>query len=170
MSRQKEALIRSLRSSGYLRTEAVAGAFRKVPRECFVPEGMVDDAYKDRPLSIGFGQTISAPHMVAIMTELLDVKEDSRILEVGCGSGYQAAILAEIAGKHAPYDRIIVTAGSPKIPEKLVSQLAEGGVMLVPAGGRYFQDLIMVRRRDGGISTEDHGGCMFVPLIGADGW
>lgn len=211
LEKAKRSLIQSLRSSGYLRTPSVVDAFMKVPRECFVPEEQRGFAYDDRPLPIGFGQTISAPHMVAIMTELLDVREDSKVLEVGCGSGYQAAVLAELAkrgfvysvervpelvemarrnlGKcgygnvevvlgdgtlgyteEAPYDRIIVTAGAPRVPARLVEQLGEGGIMLVPAGQRYVQDLIMVRKAGGRIVTEDHGGCVFVPLIGEDGW
>jgi protein-L-isoaspartate(D-aspartate) O-methyltransferase len=157
------------------------------------------------------GQTISAPHMVAIMTELLDVKTDSKILEIGAGSGYQAAVLGEIAKKggiytverikrlaefaeknlkdcgyknvfvivgdgtlgyeeKAPYDRIIVTAGAPKIPGALIDQLADKGKMAIPVGGRFQQELIMVEKDKRGIIKKNCGGCIFVPLIGKDGY
>jgi protein-L-isoaspartate(D-aspartate) O-methyltransferase len=211
LEKARRILIQDLSSRGYLRTQSVIDAFMKVPREFFVPDKEVASAYDDRPLPIGLGQTISAPHMVAIMTELLDVEAGSKILEVGCGSGYQAAILAEMVengfvysveripelvemakrnlGKcgyrnvevllgdgtlgypeKAPYDRIIVTAAAPRVPMKLVEQLGEGGIMLVPAGQRYSQDLIMVRKESGKVVIENHGGCVFVPLIGEDGW
>jgi len=207
----RTTLINRLVRDGYLRSKTVVDAMLAVPREVFVPEAEAALAYDDHPLPIGFGQTISAPHMVAIMTELLDAKEDSRILEIGSGSGYQAAVLSRIASKgfvytveripelariaednlgrfgagnvkvivadgtvgyqaEAPYDRIIVTAASPRIPSGLVGQLAEGGLMLVPVGGRWYQDLMMVRRKRGEAVVEGHGGCVFVPLVGKDGW
>ncbi|MCE4613024.1 MAG: protein-L-isoaspartate(D-aspartate) O-methyltransferase [Desulfurococcales archaeon] len=96
MSAEKERLIRLLKEAGFLRSESVERAFRLVPREEFVPEDLRSLAYADRPLPIGFGQTISAPSIVVYMTELLDASRGMKVLEVGTGSGYQAAVLAEI--------------------------------------------------------------------------
>lgn len=96
---KKEAVIQSLISQGYLKTEKIIKAFREVPREDFVPENYKNYAYVDEPMPIGQGQTISAMHMVAIMTELLEPKKTDKILEVGCGSGYQAAILSRLVKK-----------------------------------------------------------------------
>lgn len=213
MNRESERrrLIKKLKSEGYLSNERVIEAMLKVPREEFLIEYQKPYAYADRPLSIGEGQTISAPHMVAIMTEHLDVDEDHKILEIGAGSGYQAAILAEIANKgkiytveripelakkaeddlkrigyknieiiiadgtkgykkEAPYDRIIVTAGAPRIPESLPKQLKDPGKLLIPVGGKMFQELKLVEKKGGKFSTKNLGGCVFVPLIGEEGW
>ncbi|HHQ45133.1 MAG TPA: protein-L-isoaspartate(D-aspartate) O-methyltransferase [Candidatus Altiarchaeales archaeon] len=194
-----------------MHTPKVVEAFRKVERHLFIPQNLHAEAYADHPLPIGCGQNISAPHMVAIMTELLEVEEHSNVLEVGCGSGYQAAILSEICGKggvvsveyvpqlaerageklrnlgysnvkvvwgdgtlgypeKAPYDRIIVTAAAPKIPKPLVKQLSEGGRMLIPVGGRQIQTLVEVSRIDGKILEKNHMDCVFVPLVGEEGW
>ncbi len=97
----KEHLLNGLMKEGYLKTPAVIGAFRSVRRERFVPDRFRNYAYMDEPLPIGWGQTISAPHMVAIMTELLDLRPEKtlRVLEIGSGSGYQAAILSKLAGE-----------------------------------------------------------------------
>lgn len=201
---ERENLIESLKTRGYLSSPCVIEAMLKVQRHKFVPENLQSEAYLDTPLPIGQGQTISAPHMVAIMTEALDVKENHKILEIGTGSGYQAAVLAEIAKygevytieriselaeqakknlagyknveviiadgtlgyqKEAPFDRIIVTAGALDIPQTLINQLKDCGKMLIPVGGRFFQDLILVEKREGKIIKKNLGGCMFVPLI-----
>jgi len=209
---ERDRFIDRLVSNGYLKSERVIKAFGSVPRHLFVPEEIRDVAYDDCPQPIGFNQTISAPHMVAIMTELLDVRPDSGILEVGTGSGYQAAILAELAPQGlvvslervpeladragrtlrelgygnvrvvegdgtlgfrecAPYDRILVTAAAPAVPKSLVGQLAAGGRLLVPVGGRWSQTLLEVDRDGRGrVSERSHGGCVFVPLIGREGW
>ncbi len=209
-SKQKR-LIHQLVSEGYIHTPPVVEAMSRVPRHLFVPPHIMESAYEDHPLPIGSDQTISAPHMVGIMTEALDVRRDSRVLEVGAGSGYQAAVLAEIARdgliysveripelvllsirnlrrcgysnvsvvqgdgtlgypKEAPYDRIIVTAGSPKVPDALVGQLAECGSLLIPVGGRFCQELLRVEKKGGGVVVSNLGGCVFVPLVGDDGW
>jgi len=210
---ERKKLVKRLLSLGYLKSKKVIEAMSKVPREEFVPEYLRRYAYDDRPLEIGSGQTISAPHMVAIMTEALDVKPKQKILEIGSGSGYQAAILAEMVkengkiytieriksikefaernlsnlgyknvkvilgdgtlgyGKEAPYDRIIVTAGAPKIPKSLVLQLKLRGKLLIPIGGRMYQDLILVEKEDNEkIKKKNLCGCVFVPLIGKEGW
>jgi protein-L-isoaspartate(D-aspartate) O-methyltransferase len=96
---ERERLIVNLRSQRYIKTERVEQAFIMVPREAFLPESLKDYAYVDTPLDIGHGQTISAPHMVAIMCESLDIKDDQKILEIGTGSGYHAAIVAQLVGK-----------------------------------------------------------------------
>lgn len=185
----------------------------KVPREEFVPRGLRDEAYIDTPLPIGSGQTISAPHMVAMMAEALDLRPGQKVLEVGCGSGYHAAVVAELVspGGHvfsverlkeladfardnlertgysdrvtvvlsdgsaglpdeAPFDRIFVACGAPSLPEPLKSQMKDGGLMLVPVGGRMYQDLVKVERRGKSYSTINLGGCVFVPLIGEHGY
>lgn len=208
---ERSQLVDRLVSRGYIKSPRVEDAFRRTPRHLFVPEKLVESAYYDQPLPIGSGQTISAPHMVAIMTEALEVVEDDRVLEVGAGSGYQAAVLSGIvtegsiysvecvpelaaragdnlkaAGvgnvfvhvadgtlgfpKQAPFDRIIVTAGAPEIPKALIEQLADGGRLLIPVGGRMMQDLLSVEKHAGKTTQKNLGGCMFVPLIGKDGW
>ncbi len=192
-----------------VRDPRVLEAMRTVPRHLFVPAGFVDAAYQDRPLPIGEGQTISQPYIVARMTELLEVQPTDRVLEIGAGSGYQAAILgclvervitveriakvAEMARRNLerlgirnavvvvgdgtlgypaeqPYDAIIVTAATPEVPGPLLEQLAEGGRLVAPVGGRDYQELLKVVKRDGRLLRESHGAVMFVPLIGEFGW
>jgi protein-L-isoaspartate(D-aspartate) O-methyltransferase len=187
----------------------VLDAMRKVPRHLFVDESMQYRAYDDMALSIGEGQTISQPYMVAVMTELLELKGTERVLEIGTGSGYQAAVLAELAREvysveriallaaraeerlhaigyrnirikvddgtlgwmqEAPFDRIIITAGAPKIPDPLTGQLSEDGILLAPVGDRYSQQLIKIIKKRGAIREEFHTLCVFVPLIGRHGW
>jgi len=207
----RETLIETLKSDGYIKSEAVEKAMLSVRRHDFIPEWQKVQAYRDVPLFIGHEQTISAPHMVAMMTENLDLEEDIKVLEIGAGSGYQAAVIAEIVTKariysiervpelvdlaqwnlaragyknvhviygegskgyeeESPYDRIIVTAGAPRIPKALFEQLKEGGKMLIPVGGRMYQELKLVRREGKKMIVENLGGCMFVPLVGEDGW
>ena len=187
----------------------VLEAMGKVPRHEFVPSESLSSAYYDGPLPIGCGQTISQPYMVAAMTEALGLKGDEKVLEIGTGSGYQAAVLAEIAGEvytierhaalanraetilkefgysnvhvsvsdgtvgladKAPFDGIIVTAGAPHIPESLKEQLADGGRLVIPGGGRFMQSLMKVTRHGDTCRQEDLFGCVFVPLVGEEGW
>ena len=183
-----------------------------VRRELFVPEELQMASYADHPLDIGHGQTISAPHMVAIMVEAMDVEDGQRVLEVGGGSGYHAAVIAESVGptghvysverieplairarrnveaaglsdrvtvvvgdgscgwpEHAPYDRISVACAAPSVPEPMRSELADGGKLLIPAGGRYIQELLRVTRTGDDFRVEKLGGCVFVPLLGRCG-
>jgi len=207
-------LVALLKELGYIRSSKVEKAMLTVPRELFVPDDVREYAYDDRPLPIGYGQTISAPSIVAHMTELLDPKPGDKVLEIGTGSGYQAAILAEIVtpGGHvwsieripelaefarrnlertgyadrvtvivgdgslgyepaAPYDRVIVTAAAPKIPEPLVKQLKPGGRLVAPIGSLPFQVLIVLDKAlDGTISVRRDLEVVFVPLIGEYGW
>jgi protein-L-isoaspartate(D-aspartate) O-methyltransferase len=160
-------------------------AMKKVPRHKFVEEGLKGVAYQDGPLPIGMGQTISQPYIVALMTELLDVSDEHKVLEVGTGSGYQAAVISHLAmsvitveripelykkakqtlrkmgynnitvvmadgsigyREFAPYDRIIVTAASPSIPDELIGQLSNNGKMVIPVGNRFTQQLITLKK------------------------
>jgi protein-L-isoaspartate(D-aspartate) O-methyltransferase len=187
----------------------VLEAMRAVPRHRFTEEAFTSQAYNDHPLPIGEKQTISQPYMVALMTEALELRGRERVLEVGTGSGYQTAILAELAEKiysierlrklslkaqrildqlgyvnvvlkvgdgtlgwkeEAPFDAIVVTAGSPEAPQPLIDQLAMGGRLVVPIGDRYTQSLIKIVRVKEGISKTDLGGCRFVNLVGQHGW
>lgn len=209
----RSELVDSLVRRGYARNPKVADALRKVPREEFVPRELRDEAYMDTPLPIGYGQTISAPHMVAMMAEALDLRPGQKVLEVGGGSGYHAAVVAELVspGGHvftverlaelvefargniartghsrsvtvvlsdgsaglpdeAPFDRIFVACGAPAVPVPLKSQLKDGGTMLVPVGGRMYQELVKVARRGDAYTTLNLGGCLFVPLIGEHGY
>ncbi len=207
-------MVNFLERTGYIISEEVRDAMLKVPRHLFVPENQRPHAYEDRPLYIGMGQTISAPHMVAIMCENLDLESAHLVLEIGAGSGYHAAIMAEIIGKDgcvisierikeladfaqenlekaeysnrvkivvgdgtlgykkdAPYDRILVTAGSPKVPPSLTEQLKVTGKLLIPIGDRTLQHLIKVEKVSENELREDNlGPCVFVPLIGKEGW
>ena len=184
-------------------------AMRKVPRHRFVEEALISQAYGDYPLPIGEKQTISQPYIVALMTEALELRGAERVLEIGTGSGYQTAILAELAEKvysiermyplsvkarrlldelgylnvvlkvgdgtlgwkeEAPFDAVIVTAGSPDVPQPLVDQLTVGGRLVIPVGDRYSQSLVRVARAKEGIRKSDLGGCRFVNLVGQHGW
>jgi len=192
-----------------IRDRAVIEVFKDVPRHVFVDDEHSASAYEDHPLPIGFGQTISQPYMVALMTESIRIKGGEKILEIGTGSGYQAAILARLAGEvctverdprllerargilndegfsnikfrcgdgtlgwreEAPYDGIIVTAAAPDIPHGLLDQLADGGRLIIPVGPRYAQTLIMVQKHGDEFEPRNICGCVFVPLIGEDGW
>jgi protein-L-isoaspartate(D-aspartate) O-methyltransferase len=198
-----------LRPSG-ITDERVLAAMRKVRRHKFIPETLRDRAYGNYPLPIGENQTISQPYIVGLMTQALEIRKTDRVLEIGTGSGYQAAILAELAEivysierldtlstkartnlysqgydniylivgdgtlglpEYAPYDKIIVTAAAPKATETLLSQLNNGGKMVVPVGNRSIQDLKLIEKAlNGRIYRKSLGGCRFVPLIGKEGW
>lgn len=194
---------------GGVKDERVLAAMRKVPRHMFVAEGMRDQSYLDRPLNIGMGQTISQPLMVGIMTEALQLSGSERVLEIGTGSGYQAAVLAEIAKdvysierirelsisarkvfhklnfkniklrigdgtlgwpEEAPFDRIVVTAGAPVVPESLREQLEDGGLLVIPVGGQEVQNLEIIKRERDEFTTSIATACRFVKLIGEKGW
>ena len=192
-----------------IKDERVLRVMNKVPRHLFVNDSIQYKAYEDMALPIGEGQTISQPYMVAVMTELLELKGTENVLEVGTGSGYQAAILSELSkevytierfeklaqearkkfqelgynniyvksgdgtlgwSEKAPFDRIIITAGTPQIPDPLIQQLAQGGVIVAPVGERFSQQLIRVKKSDRELSEEFHTMCVFVPLVGQYGW
>ncbi len=182
----------------------VLEALRRVAREDFVPLALARFAYDDGPLPIGVGQTISQPYIVAAMIAAARVSSGDRVLEIGTGSGYGAAVLSRIADEvftveriealaeaargrlaelvagdgslgwpeHAPYDAIVVTAGGPKVPRPLLSQLASGGRLVMPVGETHGgQRLVRVVRTDEHeYEYEDLEEVAFVPLIGAEGW
>jgi protein-L-isoaspartate(D-aspartate) O-methyltransferase len=184
---------------------AVLRAMDEVPRERFVEADFTDAAYADQALPISCGQTISQPYVVAYMTEQLGIRPDHRVLEVGTGSGYQAAVLAQIAREvvtveryrtlaetarrrlenlgmnnvtvvvgdglagvpqHAPYDRIMITAAAERVPQALVDEMAEGGVMVLPLGPhRDAQRLVKLTKSASGVAREDLIWVRFVPLL-----
>jgi len=205
---KNKMLEEQIRGKG-IKDEFVLAAMSKVPRHRFVEESLQEQAYNDYPLPIFGGQTISQPYMVALMTECLQLKGGEKVLEVGTGSGYQAAILAEIADKvysierdphlaraacellnelnyvnviikvgdgtlgwreFAPFDGIIVTAGSPVVPQPLQEQLRDGGRLVVPVGSSSFQNLMCIERKGSKLKSQEVCGCTFVPLIGNHGW
>ncbi len=205
----REQMVRDQFIARGITDQRVLAAFHKVEREKFVPSELRKDAYKDFHLSIGKGQTISQPYMVGLMTQSLGLNGNEKVLEIGTGSGYQTAILAELAGEvhsverirvlaerarklleklgysnvkillrdgtlgweeSSPYDRILVTAGAREIPQPLTDQLDEGGVMVIPVGKSYSQDLEVVVKRKNQIKTVTVEKCVFVPLIGKYGW
>jgi protein-L-isoaspartate(D-aspartate) O-methyltransferase len=199
---------RQLRARGIL-DDRVLAVMEKVPRHRFVDEVHLDEAYEDHPLPIGEGQTISQPYMVARMTELCSPSPGDRALEVGAGSGYQTAILANLVREvyaaeliedlaaraqavldslgypnvilerrdassgwpeAAPFNIILVAAGAPEVPRPLVDQLAEGGRLVIPVGGREVQTLLRVVKRGGELHQEQDTPCRFVDLRGRHGW
>ena len=200
----RESMVHEQIAARGVRDARVLAAMRKVPRHLFVPAEMVPSAYADQPLPIGHGQTISQPYIVGFMTEALELKPCDRVLEIGTGSGYQAAVLAELAaevfsieiveplGKEvalrlrdlgysriklrigdgyrgwpeaAPFDAIMVTAAPDHIPPALVDQLAPGGRLVLPVG-RFFQELVRIRRTPQGIKQEELLPVRFVPMVG----
>lgn len=207
----RQRMIQRLREHYKIQDEKVLEVMQLVPRHLFVPSALRAQAYKDNALPIASNQTISQPFIVARMTELLELTEKSKILEIGAGSGYQTAILAKLAYKifaiervpnlaaeaqerlqklgvnnvtlrcadgtlgwetYAPFDGILVAAGSPAMPEPLLSQLKINGKLVIPIGPDHqTQRLIRVTRTAAaGFQTEDFGACAFVPLIGEHGW
>jgi protein-L-isoaspartate(D-aspartate) O-methyltransferase len=187
----------------------VLECLERVPRHEFVPDEFRGRAYEDAPLPIGEGQTISQPYIVAAMTAALCLQGNERVLEIGTGFGYQAAVLAclarevfsvefrtalatEAAGRlsrlgytnvhvhcgdgtlglseFAPYDAILVAAAAPSVPAPLLTQLADGGRIVVPVGGVENQDLQLIERSGDTFHTTMLEPCRFVPLLGAHGW
>ena len=187
--------------------DRVMAAMARVPRHEFVPEDRRESAYDNRPLPIGYGQTISQPYIVALMTDLLELEADHVALEVGTGSGYQAAILAELVSRvysieiieplaraaaarldrlgfdkvatrhgdgyygweaYAPFDVIIVTAAAGHVPPPLIAQLKPGGRMVIPVGGSFLTQYLMMVEKDsqGRVTNRQILPVRFVPLKG----
>lgn len=192
-----------------IRDKGVLRAMLSVPRHLFVPEEHRRLAYRDGPLPIGGGQTISQPYIVALMTQLLELRGDEKVLEIGTGSGYQAAILSELAREvhsierdprlaegaakvlavlnkvnvtvhtgdgslglpeYAPYQAILVTAAAPQVPPVILEQLAEGGRLVLPIGGRMEQYLEKWQRCGDEFIQDVLVPVAFVPLRGKYGW
>jgi len=209
---ENESLISYIKEIGYLKSKQIEEALRKAPRYMFVPEGIKNLACRDTPLSIGYNQTISQPSTVVLMTAALDVRKDQKILEIGTGSGWQAAILSHLVGEKgfvysietvgelaefarkniknmkiknieifvkdgstgledkAPFDRIIITAAAPDIPEPLLKQLKIDGIMVVPIGNLFLQEMYIVKKLKDKIEKKSIGNFMFVPLKGKYGF
>lgn len=192
-----------------IKNERVINVFRKVERHKFLPEDLRASAYSDFPVPIGEGQTISQPYIVALMTERLDLSGEEKVLEIGTGSGYQTAILAELTKevcsverfktlseravttlkglgytniktkvgdgtlgwpKEAPFDRIIITAASPRLPLPLTDQLNENGKLLLPLGESFSQMLTLFENEGNKLKYSSICGCVFVPLVGKYGY
>jgi len=205
---ERNILIDSIAGKG-ITDRKVLKAMREIEREKFIPLLMRPNAYRDIALPIGYEQTISQPYTVAIMTQALKVKKGNKVLEIGTGSGYQAAILEKMGARvytierhndlyrktqklldklgirvstkcgdgtigwsvHAPFDGIIVTAGSPDIPESLKKQLAIGGRLVIPVGDKRTQTLKVVKRTsEQDFEIESIPEFAFVPLIGREAW
>lgn len=188
----------------------VLRAMRTVPRHLFVDEALQAQAYEDHPLPIGHGQTISQPYIVALMSSILEIMPGMKILEIGTGSGYQAAVLAEMGAdvftverirplyqkarklfsdlkyhfiktklddgtmgwpEKSPFDRILVTAGGPNVPQPLIEQLADPGILAIPVGEtKRSQILVKLTLKDGEFKRENMGSVAFVDLVGKFGW
>lgn len=182
----------------------VLAAIGRVPRHLFLNSAFDAHAYDDRPFSIGAGQTISQPYTVAVQSELLKIQKGMKVLEVGTGSGFQAAVLYELGAKvfsverikelydrtrvhlkalgynvktffgdgnvgvpsYAPYDRIIITAGAPIVPEGLLGQLKEGGIMVIPLSKGDVEIMKTITKLpDGKLDVKEHGTFRFVPML-----
>jgi|ERR1700690_4010200 len=205
----REAMVRIQLKPRGIKDAKVLDVMARVPRHIFVDSSLQKSAYDDMALPTADGQTISQPYMVAIMTELLELQGNEKVLEIGTGSGYQAAILAELSREvytierfqdlaamaasrfkflsykniyikigdgtlgwpeEAPFDRIMVTAGSPDVPKPLIEQLGTDGILIVPTGDRYSQQLLKIKKTGEGLIRESHTPCAFVPLVGKFGW
>lgn len=204
MNDQRERMVdRQIEKRG-IENPRVLQALRDVKRHLFVPPDEVSEAYEDHPLPIGSGQTISQPYIVALMTEAIDPEPTDRVLEIGTGSGYQAAVLSKLVKEvfsieiveslgreatkrladlgyanvtvrigdgykgwpeQAPFDKIVVTAAPPEVPQALIDQLAEGGRMVVPVG-TTFQELLLIEKKPGGeVTKRVITAVRFVPMV-----
>jgi len=206
-SAARERMVRLDIEARGIRNPEVLRVMRSTPRHLFVPPALQADAYADRPLSIGYGATISQPYIVALMTELIEPSSAHRVLEIGTGSGYQAAVLAQLvkqvytieivpelaqsAGETlarlgyanvtvrqgdgyqgwpeaAPFDRIVITAAPPEVPQTLIDQLAPGGRLVAPVGSGWAQDLILLEKKaDGTTRRTLLAPVIFVPMRSA---
>lgn len=205
---ERQELVEKLEKRG-ITDKNVLRAISEVERDKFVADALIIHAYKDIALPIGYGQTISQPYTVAYMTQQLELKKNDKVLEIGTGSGYQAALLENMGmqvysierqfdiysktrklfdqlgirvntkcgdgtigwEEFAPYDGIIVTAGSPSVPESLKKQLIIGGRLVIPVGDKRSQRLKVIRKTDiDTFDTRDIPEFAFVPLIGREGW
>ncbi len=206
---ERQAMVHTQLACRGISDERVLEAMASVPRHLFVPEEWRAQAYQDRALPIEAGQTISQPFIVALMAQALALRGDERVLEIGAGSGYAAAVLSLLATEvytverwrslaeaaerrlhdlgfvnvhvhvgdgtaglpaYAPFDAIVVAAAAPWAPKPLREQLADGGRLVIPVGGRDEQLLLRLTRSGNLARTERLSGVRFVPLIGAHAW
>jgi len=204
----RKALVEEIKKKG-ITDEKVLAAIGKVPRHVFFQETFQNQAYKDIAFQIGEGQTISQPFTVAYQTQLLHIRKDDKVLEIGTGSGYQTCILAELGAKvytierieslyqkagrlvpelgykarffwgdgskglakRAPYDKIIVTAGAPTVPDELVKQLNIGGILVIPVGDQKSQKMITILKTgENTVERIELDTFRFVPLLGDKAW
>lgn len=210
MMNQEQLLHRILSYCHFDDKHPIYRSFLSVPRNRFVEDEDRDFAYDDRPLPIGEGQTISQPTMIFSMLDKLQCSQESRVLEIGTGSGYHTALLTHLCKEiytvernsallscakqrldkmglkniqfklgdgtlgwkeKAPYDRIIVTAGAPYVPDNLKAQLKIGGILVIPVGDEFRQQVFRIKRKSETIyEKKTYEGCVFVKLIGLDGW
>lgn len=201
-------LVKTLRDKG-ISNEQVLQAIGEIPRHFFFDQALVEHAYEDKAFPIGSGQTISQPYTVAFQSELLQVNEKDKVLEIGTGSGYQAMVLLKLGAivytieyqkalyentkqflprlgyqphffygdgskglsRFAPYDKIIVTAGAPTVPDQLIEQLKVGGVLVIPVGDHKTQQMLRITKiTERKVRTENFSDFRFVPLLGEEGW
>lgn len=199
----RKRLAEGLKIKG-IRNAQILEAINKVPRHLFMESTFINFAYKDQAFPIGAGQTISQPYTVAFQTQLLQIEKNEKVLEIGTGSGYQAAVLLELGAKvftierqkelyikvqnflpeigyhpafffgdgykglpnFAPFDKILVTAGAPYIPDELKAQLKIGGRLVIPVGTAKRQEMnVIIRNSENEFKLEKHGGFVFVPLL-----
>ena len=204
----KATLFKKLQKNKLIKDHKVLKAFQAISREMFVLKDSIEQAYYDGPLRIGYEQTISQPTTVLMMVEALELKKTDKVLEVGSGSGYEAAILSQLShqvysveivpelvvftkknltkakiknveviqwdgglgyDKQAPYDKIIVSAACDKIPEALIDQLVEGGILIAPVGATYPQQMIKGVKHNKKLEKVYMGDYAFVPLTGKFG-
>jgi protein-L-isoaspartate(D-aspartate) O-methyltransferase len=204
----RRKLAQTVRNKG-IKDERIIRAIEKVPRHFFFDPIFLEHAYQDKAFSIGHGQTISQPYTVAFQTQLLEVKEGDKVLEIGTGSGYQACILLELGAEvftieyveplyesvkkmlpqmgykphffhgdgtkglpaFAPFDKILVTAAAPEIPQPLLDQLTIGGILVIPVGDDTLQKMMrIIKRGEKSYKKESHDFFSFVPLVGKFGW
>jgi protein-L-isoaspartate(D-aspartate) O-methyltransferase len=208
--RIREKMVLDQIESRGITDQNVLRAMRTVPRHLFVDEALQAQAYEDHPLPIGHGQTISQPYIVALMSSILEMRPGMKVLEIGTGSGYQAAVLAEMGAdvftverirplyqkarklfsdlkyhfiktklddgtmgwpEKSPFDRILVTAGGPNVPQPLIEQLADPGILAIPVGDtKRSQTLVRLTLKDGEFKRENMGSVAFVDLVGRFGW
>ena len=188
-----------------IKSSQVINVIKKIPRHLFVTEKYLNSAYNDNPLPIGFDQTISQPYIVAFMTEAIELRREDRVLEIGTGSGYQSAVLCELAGsvfsmetipqlaersnellseigyknikikigdgykgwpEKAPFNKIIITAGAPEIPTKLLMQLSVNGIMVLPLNKKNKQEMLRITKTDeNNFESKSFGEFSFVPML-----
>ncbi len=205
MQEERDGLINNVLIPGGIRDARAIEAIRFTPRHTFVPDALRDESYKDKALPIGEAQTISSPYIVAVMTEALETHPEDKVLEIGTGSGYQAAVLSPLVkdvytieivepiaketteflkslgyenihtkigdgylgwAENAPYQKIIVTCSPESVPQPLIDQLDENGLMVIPVGKRYQQLLHVFRKQSGKLVSLSTRPTLFVPMTG----